>query len=271
MKGKKVGLALGGGSARGLSHIGVLEVLEKEGIPVDMIAGTSIGALIGALYAENIGISRIHKLAVELGAKKLSFMLEPAWPRTGLIRGRRIDETMHSVIGDIEFSDLRLPFACVATDFDTGDEVVMRDGKVWDAVRASASVPVMLSVARRGKQRLLDGGLVNPVPVSALKEMGADFIIAVNVMPNKCSGAPAEPSVINVIWQTLNIASYRLLQSSLAGADVVIEPMVGQINFAAFERAEECILEGAQATSLIMPVIKQCLSGVMPHLARTNT
>ena len=139
----KVGLALGGGAARGLAHIGVLDVLEKEGIPVDMIAGTSIGALVGAVYAQKKDINSMKELAIELGSKRFKFLADPTWPKTGLVRGRKIGEKLKSIVGNVEFNDLKIPFACVATDIDSGEEVVIKQGLVWEGIRASSSIPML--------------------------------------------------------------------------------------------------------------------------------
>ena len=250
-------MALGSGAARGLAHIGVLEVLEKEGVPIDMIAGTSVGAAIGALYARQKDVNRIKELVMELGSKRFAFLLDPAIPKTGLIRGRRIEDELRSIIGEIEFRDLRLPFACVATDINSGEEVVIDRGPVWQGIRASGSLPILFTVARWGERYLVDGGLVNPVPVSTLREMGADFIIAVNVLPERGVRETKEPNIFNIALQTLNIASYRIIKASLEGADVVIEPEVGHIAFTDFRRVEECIRRGKQATQNAIPEIKR--------------
>lgn len=244
---KKVGLALSSGAARGLAHIGVLEVMEREGIPIDMIAGTSMGALIGAVYAQSKDVSEVKNLAIELGSKRFSLLVDLALPKTGLLRGRKVEDTLRSVIGDIKFKDLRVPFACVATDIGSGEEVVIKRGSVWKGVRASASIPVIFTVAKWEGRYLVDGGLVNPVPVSVLRAMGADFIIAVSVIPYTGVTEAKEPNIFNVIMQTVNIASYRIIKSSLSGADIVIEPQVGHIAFADFHRAQECIIQGELA------------------------
>ena len=257
MPSKRVGLALGSGAARGLAHIGVLEVLEKEGVPIDMIAGTSVGAAIGALYARQKDVNRIKELVMELGSKRFAFLLDPAIPKTGLIRGRRIEDELRSIIGEIEFRDLRLPFACVATDINSGEEVVIDRGPVWQGIRASGSLPILFTVARWGERYLVDGGLVNPVPVSTLREMGADFIIAVNVLPERGVRETKEPNIFNVVMQIINISSYQIIKASLEGADVVIEPEVGHIAFTDFHRVEECILLGKQATQNAIPDIKR--------------
>jgi len=255
--GKKVGLALGSGAARGLAHIGVLEVLEKEGIPIDMIAGTSMGALVGALYAKGYGIEPMKKLVLKLTSKRLTYFLDAALPRTGLIRGRKIEDTLKSVMDDAEFSDLKIPFSCVAADIENGEEVVMREGLVWEAVRASSSLPVILAVAKWDDRYLVDGGLVNPVPVSIVRDMGADFVIAVNVLPHREVKATAEPNIFTVIMHTINIPGNRVIQVSLAGADVVVEPDLRHIGYAGFHQAEECIREGARAARGLISEIKK--------------
>jgi len=261
---RKVGLALGTGAARGLAHIGVLEVLEKEGIPIDMIAGTSTGAAIGALYAQGKDASMIKDLALDLNWKRLAFLVDLALPRTGFIGGRKIKDLLRSIIGDIEFGDLRIPFACVAADIMTGEEVVISHGSVLDGIRASISIPVIFTVVKWKGRYLVDGGLVNPVPVSVLRQMGADFIIAVNVIPAVRDRAQRvekikEPHIISVIMQSLYIASYSTVRSSLEGADIVIEPQMADITYGDFSRAEECILQGALATQGSIPEIKRQL------------
>jgi len=260
---KKVGLALGTGAARGLAHIGVLEVLEKEGIPIDMIAGTSPGATDGALYAQSKDASMIKSLALDLSWKRLASLVDLTLPRTGFIQGKKIKELLKLIISsDIEFSDLRIPLACIATDIMTGEEVVISHGSVLEAIRASISIPVIFTVAKWKGRYLVDGGLVNPVPVSVLREMGADFIIAVNVIPAVRDRAQRvekikEPHIISVIMQSLYIASYSLVRPSLEGADIVIEPQMADITYGDFYRAEECILQGALATQGSIPEIKR--------------
>lgn len=138
---KKVGLALGGGYARGLSHIGVLEVLEREGVPVDIIAGTSIGALVGALYAREMDTALMKKQAVQLDILGLTSLVDLTIPHGGFIAGKKVTALLRRLIGDVSFQDLNLPLACVATDIITGDEVVINEGPVLEAVRASISIP----------------------------------------------------------------------------------------------------------------------------------
>jgi len=264
---RRVGLALGGGAARGLAHIGVLEVLEKEGIPIDMIAGTSAGAAIGALYAQGKDASLIKNLATDLNWKRLASLVDLALPRTGFIGGRKIKDWLRLIIGgDIKFSDLRIPLACVATDIGTGEEVVIKQGSVVEAIRASISIPGIFTVVKWQGRYLVDGGLVNPVPVSVLKGMGADFIIAVNVIPDMSErahqvdkGETKEPNIFRVIMQSIYIATYSLVRSGLEGADIVIEPQMTHIGYGDFPRAQECIAQGELATRGSIPEIKRQL------------
>jgi len=267
---KKVGLALGSGAARGLAHIGVLAVLEREGIPIDLIAGTSAGAAIGAIYARSQDTSRMKELALGFGLKKLAPLVDPSLPKSGFIKGRKIEDLLASFIGgDIRFKDLKIPFACVATDVETGEEVVIDRGSVPEAVRASISVPVVFTVVKKGRRYLVDGGLVNPVPVSLARRMGADFVIAVNVIPDvverahrinkEGSKGRKEPNLIHIIMQSLYIGTYALVRSSLEGADVVIEPKLGHIGAGDFHHAQECILQGELAAESAIPEIRRKL------------
>ncbi len=261
----KVGIALGGGGARGLAHIGVLDVLEKEGIPIDMIAGTSAGAAVGALYAQGKETGLIKRLALDLSRKRLASLMDLALPRTGFIQGKKIKDLLKLVIGgDVDFSDLGIPFACIATDIMTGEEVVINHGSLLEGVRASISIPVIFTLVKRKGRYLVDGGLANPVPVNVLREMRADFIIAVNVIPDVRDRAaqlknPKEPNIFNVVMQAIYITTYSAVKSSLGGADIVIEPQVADIAYGDFHRAEECILQGALAAQEALPEIKRRL------------
>ena len=180
---KKVGYALGGGAARGLAHIGVLKVLEEHRIFPDMIAGTSMGALVGALYAGGIAVTDIEKFAVGLDMRRMALLADVSLPLSGLVGGRRVVSLLKSILGDLTFSQLKYEFACVATDISTGEEVVLREGSLVEAVRASISLPGIFTPVRIKGRYLVDGGLVSEVPVSVCREMGAEYVIGVNVIP----------------------------------------------------------------------------------------
>jgi NTE family protein len=270
---KKIGLALSSGAARGLAHIGVLRALQKEDIPIDMIAGTSIGAVIGALYAMKRNALQIEEIADGINWTRLLSLVDLALPMTGLISGRRISTFTKSIIGrDTQFSDLAIPFACVATDVMTGQEIVINEGLVMEAVRASFSIPGLFSVVKREGRFLVDGSLVNPIPVSIVKNMGAELIIAVNVLPDiggvdksywtgrKVRKDFKEPNIIEILMQSVYIGANQLMQTALKSADLNIEPQLPSIGPIDFHRARECILQGELATEDCIPKLKRLLS-----------
>ena len=176
----KVGLALGSGSSRGWAHIGVIKALTEAGIRVDYVAGTSIGAVVGAAYASG-RIDSLKNVVLQLDWKKITFLLDVVFPKSGLIDGNKIAEFIRSNVGERNIEDLPLPFCAVSTDLATGNEVIIQDGDIIEAVRASISVPGIFTPVRKDDMTLVDGGLVNPVPVSVVREMGADLVIAVDL------------------------------------------------------------------------------------------
>ncbi|MBU4227075.1 patatin-like phospholipase family protein [bacterium] len=181
-KGLKIGLALGGGSARGLAHVGVILALEAYNIPIDIIAGTSIGSVIGGLYASGATIRQLEEVALSIKKSKTLFLIDPVFPHSGLISGDRIEKMLNQfAIKDKTFDDLSIPFAAVATEIENGAEVIINQGKVIDAVRASISIPGIFTPVKYQDYYLVDGGVVNPVPVDVVQMMGADIIIAVSL------------------------------------------------------------------------------------------
>lgn len=273
LKGKKIGLALSGGAARGLAHIGVLRVLQNEGIPIDLIAGTSAGAIFGAAYALNQDVNWLTRSALDSNWKKRIPILDPSFPKSGLLKGTKIKNILSGYLGkDLKFSDLKIPFACVASDIDTGEEVVIDSGLISEAIRASMSIPGIFSVVKREGRYLVDGGLTTPVPVNVVKRMGADFIIAVNVNPD-VSGrmgktykqrveAQKEPNIFQVMMQSIYITTYSLAWNSLMEADIVIEPDLAQIGASEFRRVRELITKGRQAAEDAIPEIKRKLENL---------
>ena len=177
---RKVGLALGAGGARGIAHIGVLRALAKAEIPVDAIVGTSVGALIGAVYAAG-QLDTFERWLRKFEWSDVLRMFDPVWPRSGLISGTRALEHLTDVIGDWRIEDLAIPFAAVSIDLMTGEEILIREGRLMDAIRASISIPGIFVPHRMGRRLLVDGALRNPVPVSHLEELGSEVRIAVNL------------------------------------------------------------------------------------------
>lgn len=180
---KKVGLALGSGSARGWAHIGVIRALSEAGIRADYIAGTSIGALVGAVYASG-EIEALEEVVLQLDWKEIAYLFDVVFPKSGLIDGKKVSVFIQNHVKKINIEDLSLPFCAVSTDLTTGDEVAIREGNIIEAVRASISVPGIFTPVKKNRTILVDGGLVNPVPVSVVREMGADFVIAVDLNHN---------------------------------------------------------------------------------------
>lgn len=174
-------LALGGGGARGLAHVGLLEVIQREGLRVRAIAGTSIGAEIGAFYAAGVSVEELVRRSVDTGWRQTLRLFLPDLPGGGLVSGRQIVSFFHEVLGEARFQDLKLPFVAVAADLDTGDEVVLDSGPVADAVRASVSLPGVLAPARAGNRLLIDGGAVNPLPADVARRRFGGPVVAVAV------------------------------------------------------------------------------------------
>lgn len=177
---KKVGLALGSGSARGWAHIGVIRALNEAGIKAKFVAGTSIGAFVGAFYASG-RMKNIEDFTSLLTKRQVFTMLDLVFPRSGLLDGDKVSEFFAEQIGPKMMEDLEIPFSTVSTDLDSGEEVVISRGDILDAVRASLSIPGVFTPVMLNGRMLVDGGLTNPVPVDVVREMGADFVIAVDV------------------------------------------------------------------------------------------
>ena len=196
-KNKRVGLALGSGGARGWAHLGVLQALCEKGIQVDVVAGTSMGAVVGAFLAAGRE-EALRELALHMDWKRLrQFFWEVSLSRSGLSDGNKLLEETRKLIGVSEFRELILPFRAVATDLNTGGEVVLGSGHLLEALRASLSIPGLFSPVWVGKRLLVDGGLVNPVPVNVVRAMGAQTVIAVDVsqgiVPEEKAVAPQAP------------------------------------------------------------------------------
>lgn len=179
----KIGLALGCGAARGLAHIGVLKFLENHKIPVDIVTGTSMGAFIGGAYAAGIEVSVMEEIALNTDWKLTAKMFSPTISLSGFVDGKRIKEFLETVIGNRNIEDLDKKFACVATDIHTGEEIVIDQGSLVEAIRASISIPAIFTPVYHRNRFLVDGGIVNPVPVDTARKMGAEMVIAVNVIP----------------------------------------------------------------------------------------
>ncbi len=177
---KKLGLALGSGSARGFAHIGILRVLRNEGLPVDCIAGTSMGAIVGAAYAAG-ALPQVEALLEKFDWKNMAGLLDPQIPVSGLFGGKHIEKLLRTLLGDLRIEEFSIPFAAIAADVATGEEVIFTSGDAVKAVRASMSIPGIFTPVPDEHRFLVDGGIVTPVPVRAARMLGADVVIAVNL------------------------------------------------------------------------------------------
>lgn len=203
---EKTALVLSSGAARGLSHIGVIKALQDNGVSIDMIAGSSIGALVGACYAKAGSIEEFERVVLKTNFTRLLNLadIELALMFKGFIHGKKVNELLKTVIGDITFSDLKIPLSVVATDAHTGEAVILNEGSVIEAVRASMSMPVIFIPVKYGDRFLIDGGIIDPVPVDVARKMGADRIIVSNVIlpPIRRKRARERTSVPDVPAQT---------------------------------------------------------------------
>ncbi len=179
----KIGLALGSGGARGAAHTGVINILDREGIEVSVVAGSSIGALVGAAYAVGLPAEQVEREWLITDAHRVFRSFLPTFPRAGLSSGSELSKILIDVLGDVRIEDLPIPYAAVACDIDTGETVILREGPLVDAVRASTAIPGIFHPVRRGDRFLIDGGLVDPVPVRTCRDLGADLVIAVDITP----------------------------------------------------------------------------------------
>jgi len=266
-----VGLALSSGGARGIAHVGVLRVLEREGIPIDVLAGTSIGSLVGGLYAAGRSIDEIVDLVLDL-QKKLNFwtgLLDINLPpRTGLIGGRRFGNYLEQIFEGITFEDLKIPFYVVAADLLTGEEVVFETGPVADAVRASTSIIGIISPHHYNGHYLVDGGAVNPLPASVLAEKGADVIIASRTIPSledEREGAQTSrrwkslSNILGILSNYQSIMEREIIKTHLSPVDVLIRPRVQIYTATDYQHAADFIRLGEEAAELVVDDINQRL------------
>jgi S1-C subfamily serine protease/predicted acylesterase/phospholipase RssA len=290
---KRIGLALGGGAARGLAHIGVLKVLEREGVAIHAISGTSIGALVGAIYAHTRNTdlirerfesfmesrtwkrSRLHFLKETDPGKEVSFLYNVKnFLKRGLLYRSTVTqmsvipeedflESMRSLIDDVDFNSLSIPLGILALDLDAAEQVFISRGSVRQAVSASCSIPGIFPPIDVNGARLVDGGWVNVVPVSALPEMGAQVTVAVDVAQDVADTQDLRHG-LDVLFRTNAITRQKLKELQLMAADVVIRPELSDIHWADFGRLDECVCRGEEAAQQALPGIRRFLGREEP-------
>jgi NTE family protein len=266
---RHVGLALGGGAARGLAHIGVLEVLEEAGIPIHLVAGCSSGAIVGALYAAGIPARQMHELVrdirwttvskLSLLPRRLTLNLTLKALPLGLLDLDKLIEWLQTAMEGITFFDqLRKPFAAVATDIATGALVIMNDGEIGPAVRASCSVPGVFTPFRRGERMLVDGGVLANLPVEVVRQMGAEYVIAVDLLPAPDAHHKEPENIVDLSFTSI-YSLIRANQGYSEQADCTIAPDIGQYSLMDLSAAEELIAAGRAAAEAKLPAIRRDL------------
>jgi NTE family protein len=286
--GKKLGLALGGGGVRGFCHIGVLKVLEQEEITIDLIAGTSAGALIGGAYASGSSPQEIYRkvdayiLSPQFQSstlREIGLTMNPAeqtfWEKTrnsirqkyfllssfvkpAILPPKDFEDLIHYFIPDIDIRETRIPFYAVATDLITGKQIVISEGSLRQAVLASSAVPGAVDPVRLGDWLLADGGITSLVPVLAAREAGADAVIAVVVDQEKQVSGEFETAQ-EIVYRAGDITSDKLVEAELQQADVVIRPRIGDLHWSDFSRAKGLIQEGETAARLALGEIREAI------------
>ena len=260
----RIGLALGGGMARGTAHIGVLRVLEKYNIPIDLIAGTSVGSLVGGAYAAGLNPDEIQDIATKI---RWSDLGRVTVSRLGFYSNARTEDYIKSRFPITEFEKLRIPFGAVAADIQSGKMVVFTEGSLPLAIRASCAMPIYYVPVPVNGRMLVDGGVVGHLPASVARIMGADVVIAIDV--NSQHNPISQPTnMFTIMSQSLSIMGRSTVSYLYQDADVVIIPKIGHIRADDLTRAAEMIVEGEKATELHIPRIRKLVEPERPGLLR---
>ncbi|MCD6130273.1 MAG: patatin-like phospholipase family protein [Deltaproteobacteria bacterium] len=281
-----IGLALAGGGAKGIAHIGVIEILEEEGINIDRIAGTSIGAIIGAMYALNPNVCLLKQKIKEMASldayQKLA--LGKFKPRKGetwfdkwvnrfqegalftelltknaLLSKKETDEIFHHIFGEKTFNDTKIPFASTALDLLTGKDVIMKKGNLWEAAKASTAIPAIFPPVKRKDTLLVDGGVTTNIPVKLAFDLGANIVIAV-MLKNKPSPPGKLNTALEIYMRSEELAQIKLCKILSKKADIIIKPDVREVHWTDFNKIDFCIKKGKEATKKHLKQIKAVIS-----------
>ncbi len=253
----KLALALGGGAARGFAHIGVIQVLEENGIKPDMVVGTSAGSLVAAFYASGKTGAQLQWLADSMDESQLTDWTVPFLSR-GMLRGEALGRYVNSQLNGAKIEDLKMPLGIVATDLQTGEGILFRRGDIATAVRASSAVPSVFEPVRIGNKDYVDGGLVSPVPVRYARQMGADIVIAVDISSRPEDAKTTD--MLKVLLQTFSIMGKNISQLEMAQAEVVVRPALPDVGSAEFTARKKSIEAGRAAMKLALPALKAALA-----------
>ena len=251
----RIGLALGGGAAKGFAHIGVIKMLEANGLRLEVVSGTSAGSVVGALYASGMDAFQMQQQAFALDEAKIR---DVSLFSGGVVKGQKLQDYVNELVKQRPIERMRKPFAAVSTQLETGERTVFTRGNTGQAVRASSSIPGVFEPVSIGRWHYVDGGIVSPVPVDAARQLGADFVIAVDISTKATGKTPG--SLLGNVNQSITIMGQRLGAQELARADVVIRPKVGDIGAADFDQRNNAILEGEKAALAALPQIRARLA-----------
>ncbi|HSH14018.1 MAG TPA: patatin-like phospholipase family protein [Desulfurivibrionaceae bacterium] len=259
----KVALVLSGGAARGFAHVGVIRALEQEKIPIDLIVGTSVGSLIGAIYASDRNSFELEWTAFQLEKDSLlDYGMFTAITGMGLAKGAKLEEFVKTKVTTANIENLKIPFAAVATDLNLGKRVVLDRGSVVKAVHASSAIPGVFEPVQHQGRMLVDGGVTDNIPIDVAREMGADIVIAVDISENVENHNIT--NLVDVLLQAVNIMFNENVLSHRNNADVLITPTVGKVAMLDFTQKKQCMQAGIEATQKAMPAIKAVIADWRP-------
>ena len=250
-----IAVVLGAGAVKGFAHIGVLKILESQKIPIHMVVGTSVGSLVGSLYAYGYDAYNLQMIAYALERYDL---IDITLPDNGFVKGEKLENYVNRMVKGTPIEKFRIPFHAVATNIQTGEEMVFGTGNAGMAVRASCSIPGIFKPARISGKTYADGGIVSPLAVDVARRYGADVVIAVDISTGPVATIPQ--GTVETILQSVDIMYAKIAALQIPGADVVIKPSVSHIGSTDFTRKHEAILEGEKATLAAMPAIQAILS-----------
>ncbi|MDR2324358.1 MAG: patatin-like phospholipase family protein [Acidovorax sp.] len=248
----KIGLALGGGAAKGFAHIGVIKMLEANGFTPAVVSGTSAGSVVGALYASGMNAFELQEKAVALDETKIRDLQLSSG---GLVLGQKLEDYVNEMVQRKPLERLAKPFVAVATRLEDGERTVFARGNTGQAVRASSSIPGVFQPVSIGKYHYVDGGIVSPVPVDAARQLGADIVVAVDIS-NKARGKTPE-NMLGALNQSIAIMGQKLGHAELSRADITIRPKVLDIGAADFSQRANAIVEGEKAAMAVMPQLRE--------------
>jgi NTE family protein len=250
---KRIGLALGGGAVRGLAHLGVLTVLEREGISIDCVAGASVGAVVGAAHCAGLGAQQLKAIAAQLSWRRIA---SPIWPIQGFVSFTKLEHWLVDLLGDLDFADLAIPFAVVATDAESGAPVVLRAGRLAPAVRASCSVPGVVPPLKMNGRLLVDGGISDNLPVAAVRALGADYVIGVDICRPLIRPRRGPLGIGFAALETL----VRRVGGGIETTDCLISPDLAGFSYVRFSQREELIARGIRAAEERLPLLRSALT-----------